>query len=184
LFKRIETDTGVAADDINAAGVNRKSAAATQLLGDRLEHGDALAWTFLIRTPRLVEAGVRNELRTRIGHKWNIRKETIPLQGASMSVAPDLLIGYGKSVGDVKYKRAQAKWLRPDLYEIAAFATAAEVSQAAIVGFREGDDPQPPTVGVGDVEVRYFAWIADHDVAPDAAAETLTADVGAWLDTI
>jgi hypothetical protein len=137
---------------------------------------------FLDPDTELVEAGVRNELRKRLGDKWKIRKETIPLQGAGMSVAPDLLIGYGNAVGDVKYKRAKAKWLRPDLYEVTTFAAAAEVPRAAIIGFRGAEDPQPPPVGIGHINVRYFAWVADDEVAPDAAADALAADIEAWLD--
>jgi 5-methylcytosine-specific restriction enzyme subunit McrC len=148
-----------------------------------LEHGNALAWTFLIRTPELVEAGVRNELRDRLGGKWNIRKETIPLHGAGMTVSPDLLIGFDNAIGDVKYKRAKPRWLRPDLYEVTTFAAAAEVSRAAIIGFRGAKDPQPPAVGIGDTEVRYFGWVADEDVTPDAAANALAADIEAWLET-
>ena len=147
-----------------------------------LKHGEAVVWTFLIRTPELVEAGVRNELRERLHGKWSVRKETIPLQGASMTVAPDLLFGYGDAIGDVKYKRARAKWLRPDLYEVTAFAAAARASRAAVIGFRGLHDPQPPSVKVGDTQVRHFSWAADEAVTPSAAAESLAAEIEAWLD--
>jgi hypothetical protein len=100
-----------------------------------------------------------------------------------MTVSPDLLIGFDNAIGDVKYKRAKPRWLRPDLYEVTTFAAAAEVSRAAIIGFRGAKDPQPPAVGIGDTEVRYFGWVADEDVTPDAAANALAADIEAWLET-
>jgi hypothetical protein len=78
----------------------------------------------------LVKAGVRNELLERLDGKWSVRKETIPLPGASMSVTPGLLFGCGDAIGDVKYKRARAKWLRSDLYEVTALAAAAGASRA------------------------------------------------------
>lgn len=131
-----------------------------------LDHGEEPAWTFLIRTPELVETGVRNELRERLDTRWNLRKQTIRLVGARMSVAPDLLFGYGDAVGDVKYKLASPRWLRADLYEVVAFATAAATSRAAIIGFRRGDNPQPPAVGVGATQVRYFGWLCDDAVNP------------------
>jgi hypothetical protein len=147
-----------------------------------LEHGKEIVWTFLIRTPELVEAGVRNELRERLGERWDIRKETIPLVGSKMSVAPDLLIGDGDAVGDVKYKRTTAKWRRADLYEVTAFAAAAGASRAAIVGFQGVADPElPTTVGIGDTEVRFFAWHAREDVTPVDAAASLAEELDDWL---
>jgi hypothetical protein len=148
-----------------------------------LQHGEKIVWTFLIRTPELVETGVRNELRERLDHKWQIRKETIPLVGAKMNVAPDLLFGYGDAIGDVKYKLASARWLRADLYEIVAFAAAAGTSRAAIIGFRSATTPQPPSVSVGGTQVRYFAWLADEDVTPLFAANSLAAEITAWLES-
>jgi hypothetical protein len=138
-------------------------------------------WTFLLRTPDLVEAGVRNELNDRLSAKWKIRKETIPLKGTSMTIAPDLVIGYGDAIGDVKYKLTRQTWLRADLYEVTAFATAAGAPRAAIVSFRAADDPQPPTVGIGGTEVRHFAWLADAGVTPVSAGESLAGEIAAWL---
>jgi hypothetical protein len=83
-----------------------------------------------------------------------------------MTIAPDLVIGYGDAIGDVKYKLTRQTWLRADLYEVTAFATAAGAPRAAIVSFRAADDPQPPTVGIGGTEVRHFAWLADAGVTP------------------
>jgi len=147
-----------------------------------LEHGAAPAWTFLIRTPDLVEAGVRKELQERLLGGWNVRKETFRLTGARMSVAPDLVFGDVRAVGDVKYKRVLPLWRRPDLYEVTTFATAARAPLAAVIGFRADDDPDPPrTVGVGDKQVRFIAWDARDEVPPERAAARLAEAVSDWL---
>jgi 5-methylcytosine-specific restriction enzyme subunit McrC len=147
-----------------------------------LAHGDEPAWTFLIRTPEVVEAGVRAELRERLPEAWNVRKVTFPLRGANMTVAPDLVFGDVIAVGDVKYKRVLPRWRRADLYEVTAFATAAGAPRAAVIGFRGASDPDPPrTVGVGDTDVRFFAWEAHDDVSPEEAAAALAVTIRDWL---
>jgi 5-methylcytosine-specific restriction enzyme subunit McrC len=149
-----------------------------------LEHGGEPTWTFLIRTPEPVEAGIRNELRDQLASKWEIRKEAIPLSGVNLNVAPDLLIGDAFAIADVKYKRTPARWRRADLYEVSAFAAAAKTSRAAVIGFRGATDPEPPpTVGVGRIEVRYLSWQARDDIAPADAATALAQDVVQWLST-
>lgn len=150
-----------------------------------LVFGDDIAWSFLIRTPDLVEEGIRKILRSSLGEPWNVRKRTIPLTGAGMSVAPDLIFGAGHAVGDVKYKRTTAKWRRPDLYEVTTFAVAADTPRAAIIGFRvEDDPPAPPVVTVGETEIRFFAWDAREGVAPEVAAAKLVSSVQAWLGAV
>lgn len=138
-----------------------------------LTQGEEEVWTFLIRTPELVEAGVRNELRLRLSSSVDVRKGTIPLGGGTMTVAPDLVFGSIDAIGDVKYKLATARWLRSDLCEVVAFATAARTARACVVGFRHTTDPHPPVVAFGDTEARYFSWICDHDLAPVVAADGL-----------
>ena len=137
-----------------------------------LAHGDERAWTFLIRTPELVEAGVRAELQARLPDAWDVRKVTFPLRGANMTIAPDLVLGDVIAVGDVKYKRVLSRWRRADLYEVTAFATAAGVARAAVIGFRGNDDPDPPPpVGVGETHVRFFAWDARDKFRPSRPAQ-------------
>jgi 5-methylcytosine-specific restriction enzyme subunit McrC len=148
-----------------------------------LRHGEELVWTFLIRTPDLVESGVRNEVNDRLCHKWPIFKEPIPLIGSDLTVAPDLIIGHGHAIADVKYKVASGRWGRSDLYEVVAFAAAAESTRAAVIGFRTTDAARPSDVQVGDVRVRYFAWNAQEDVSPMEAADAVANELSAWLNT-
>jgi 5-methylcytosine-specific restriction enzyme subunit McrC len=147
-----------------------------------LTHGEEDVWTFLIRTPELVEAGIRNELRRRFIAEANIRKELIPI-GDTMTVAPDLVFGSIDAIGDVKYKLARGRWLRSDLYEAVAFATAARSSHACVIGFRHHGDPYPPVVTFGDTEIRYFCWVCDESVRPELAGDALAEEIAAWLGT-
>jgi 5-methylcytosine-specific restriction enzyme subunit McrC len=145
-------------------------------------HGNELVWTFLIRTPELVESGLRNVLHERLGDQWSIEKRSIPLAGADMTVRPDLVIDDGKAIADVKYKLAGARWTRADLYEVVAFAEAAGSARAAIVGFRRPGDPQPPEVGVGETTVRYLGWDANEAVEPELVADDVASAFANWLN--
>jgi 5-methylcytosine-specific restriction enzyme subunit McrC len=147
-----------------------------------LDTGDAAAWSFLIRTPDLVEAGVREILKSALGESWDVRKQKIKLPGAGMTVAPDLIFGHVNAVADVKYKRSIAAWRRPDLYEVTTFAVASRTKQAAVIGFRsDGDPPPPPTAVVGETSVRVLTWDARETTAPDDAASELCEQVASWL---
>jgi hypothetical protein len=134
----------------------------------------------LIRTPDLVESGVREALRERLANQWTITKTAIPLGGATMTVTPDLLIGYATAIADVKYKRVAPTWNRADLYEVVAFAEAAGTKRAGIIGFGGSDAVTPPAVEVGAIEVRYFNWQTDE--SPSNAADSVAHAVSEWLD--
>src|SRR5206468_2200533 len=75
------------------------------LRGERrtLEHGTQDAWTFLIRTPDLVESGLRQVLSEKLARR-HVKAGTISLPGTTMTANPDLLFDAGLAVADVKYK--------------------------------------------------------------------------------
>lgn len=91
------------------------------------------------------------------------------------------MIESAHAIADVKYKRLGSRWIRSDLYEVTTFALAAAARRAAIIGFAAAEDPLPPAVGVGDIAVRSFGWIADPKTTPGEAAEVLANEVGLWL---
>ncbi len=98
-----------------------------------------------------------------------------------MTVAPDLVFGSIDAIGDVKYKLGTGRWLRSDLYEVVAFATAARSARACVVGFRHTTDPHPPVDAFGDTEAQYCSWICDQDLAPVVAADGLAEELAEWL---
>jgi 5-methylcytosine-specific restriction enzyme subunit McrC len=145
-------------------------------VGRSVAGGLASAWTFLIRTPELVETGLRQALIDGMPDV-RIRKVSAPLAGTSMRVNPDLVFGDGRAVGDVKYKRTDAEWNRPDLYEVVAFAAAFRVSDAVLLYFSEvGIEPRG--VGVGDIQVSSIAW--NCSLTPDVAEGALCRAVREW----
>lgn len=102
--------------------------------GRSLAEGGAAAWTFLIRTPEMVEAGVRSVLAERLG-PGTVRKEGRQLVGSTLTFNPDLVFGGpAVAVGDVKYKLAGGDWDRSDLYQVVAFATAFRVDEDCCSG--------------------------------------------------
>jgi 5-methylcytosine-specific restriction endonuclease McrBC regulatory subunit McrC len=152
------------------------------LRGDRrtLEHGGQSAWTFLIRTPEMVEEGIRNALAARLPHR-SIRAASISLSGTHRTANPDILLDEGLAVADVKYKLWDGDWNRPDLYQAIAFAAAVRTPHAAIVGFSGADAVPIPPVQWGDVELRALHWNTDTAITPEQAGDDLADRVEEWL---
>ena len=96
--------------------------------------GADLAWTFLIRTPEMVEAGIRVILAESLV-PIRVTKEARQAIGSSLTFNPDLVFDHGAAVGDVKYRLAGADWSRPDLYQAIAFAEAFGTDDAIVVNF-------------------------------------------------
>ena len=151
--------------------------------GRSLEHGVEPVWTFLIRTPTLVEEGILQVLTA--CSSVRVMKRGLQLQGSTLTVNPDLVFEEGPNVvavGDVKYKIASEEWRRGDLYQVVAFGTAYRVSQAALCDFLVGDGIALQPVAVGDLKVHHFAWRATEERSPVESAELLVKQVDEWGD--
>lgn len=136
---------------------------------------------FLMRTPELVEDGVRNLLRRTLPH-CNVRKQRLLLGGGGMSMNPDLLFGAPDAVGDVKYRLFGGDWERGSLYQGVTFATAFRVNHCGVFSFvRSAQAAAPRRLQVGSVAVEAFNWIADAEVSPAASQQALVARVAAWV---
>jgi hypothetical protein len=156
--------------------------------GRALVVGDRQVWTFLIRTPQAVEAGLRNALAETLPAELRPVKRSRTLPGSTMTLNPDLVFGHTDAVADVKYKLVQGDWRRADLYEIVAFATGYRTRNAALLEFRPaaGTAAAPvhlPDVHVGDVRVRHLAWAADPTLAAEDALERVARDHISWALT-
>ena len=177
------------ADDL-AAGLERRNAwyadalslARSVLIGQgrALSAGPQAAWTFLFRTPYLIEQGVRQVLVGALSD-WGLAKETRRMMPSSLSLTPDLVVNDGLAVVDIKYKLAGAGWNRADLYQAVAFAAGFRTQEAAVIGFAKVTSPPLPAVRVGEFGVTSFTWRALAAVAPSDAAAELIGDVTAWL---
>jgi hypothetical protein len=94
---------------------------------------------------------------------------------------PDLVIGDGQGIADVKYKTSDGDLNRADLYQSVAFATGFGCRQAAVVAFSDGPAPTYGELGVGRVTVRHLWWQADSGLDAREAAGRLVNDVAIWL---
>ena len=100
--------------------------------GRSLMGGGELMWTFLIRTPELIEDGVRSVLQEALGTSVVMKKRQ-PLAGSELTFNPDLRFFGNRAVGDVKYKLRAGDWNRADLYQVLSFAAGLRCFHAAIV---------------------------------------------------
>jgi 5-methylcytosine-specific restriction enzyme subunit McrC len=149
--------------------------------GRSLDPGSNRVWTFLIRTPDLVEDGLRRLLVAKFGPK-TIGQWPAPIVGSRRTLNPDLVIAEGRAVADVKYKVAADDLNRGDLFQAVAFATGFGCDHAAILGFRVGPAPPYGQLRVGRVDVRSLWWRADSELSPIDAANHFFDDIGAWLE--
>jgi hypothetical protein len=151
--------------------------------GIEMLSGEMLAWTFLIRTPDLVEEGIRNLLQEALHPTWHLEKKGRQLIGAPITLNPDLVFEHGRLVGDVKYKLLSA-WHQSDLYQAIAFATGYRASGALVISFlTDSQQTAPPDLIVGNLPVTPLTWMASSDVTPQQACSTLIQQVERWLGT-
>jgi 5-methylcytosine-specific restriction enzyme subunit McrC len=151
--------------------------------GRSLEPGSQRVWTFLIRTPDLVEDGLRRLLVTRFGSHM-IDQWPAVIVGSRRTLNPDLVIADARAVADVKYKVASEELNRGDLFQAVAFATGFACDHAAIIGFRVGPAPPYARLGVGRVDVHFISWRADPELSAIEAARYFLDDVNTWLGVL
>lgn len=144
--------------------------------------GSRVGATFLIRTPELIEDGLRTILQEALPEA-GIKKRRLMLGDSGLSMNPDLVFGAPLGVGDVKYRFFLGQdWNRTDLNQVVAFATALAAERAIVVGFvRDGAGRLPKQVPVGRVTARACGWNASPDVSPESSASTLVEDLRLWL---
>jgi 5-methylcytosine-specific restriction endonuclease McrBC regulatory subunit McrC len=149
--------------------------------GRSLRRGDRKSWTFLFRTPIPVEEGLRSIIRGGLS-PMAVRNTSVALGGTTMRVHPDLVFGNRIAVGDVKYKTDRSDWDRGDLYQVVAFATAAEVETAVLVDFRRPDVGTLEPVWFDRVKVSNVSWPTDPALSPREAATLFVVEIESALD--
>ena len=145
-------------------------------VGRTISHGEGIATSFLIRTPEMVEKGLKALLSRALPHR-RIEKRGLQLEGSTMTLNPDLLFDSGDAVGDVKYKILSGEWPRPDLYQLVAFATGFRSSEGILVHFASSDEYQLPSVRVGDVQLHAASWGANKEISPEEALGALAVSI-------
>ena len=151
--------------------------------GRSLEEGPEAAWSFLIRTPEMVEAGLRQVLAVGLSQRWQVAKGHLQLPGSTKTLNPDLVFGDGLAVGDVKYKLTGQDWNTGDLYQTVSFAAVYRTRRALLISFSP-DAEVLPELTVGDIRVTHMPWQASRGTSPEDAANLLVAQVSTWLDQV
>ena len=140
-----------------------------------------LGKSFLIRTPEIIEDGLRNILSNGI-KDFLIKKQRLKLGVTGISINPDLIFGSNLAVGDVKYTYFDKDWSRNAFNQIITFATGFRTTKAGVFGFTNKDIASlPRPVKIGDIEARVFAWSADPNSDPETVSNNLISEVKAWI---
>jgi hypothetical protein len=134
-----------------------------------------------VRTPELVETGVREILKRGLAGTFAVAKKARTLKGSSLTINPDLVFGDNEAIGDVKYKLMGSDWQRPDLYQVVSFAAGFRTTKACLITFCSEPDAALPTIHVGDITADCFSWLASPSISPPSAAAELVLQVGNWL---
>lgn len=173
-----------------SATVDRRSAFYTDAieLAHLVLHGTALDWrtderagrAFLIRTPEMVEAGLRAILEAEFGPQ-NVVKRPIVIAPSRMTLNPDILAPSVNGVGDIKYKLTAPEWARADLYQVVAFAHASRAKKAVVSTFSAPGISNLPELVIGGTPITHIAWDAHPDLNPEAARVRWVSAFDAWF---
>lgn len=137
---------------------------------------------FLLRTPELIEDGIRRIIATGLD-EFKVRKQRLFIGNSGVSMTPDLVFESGLAVGDVKYRYLRRDWDTANLYQVVAFSTGFGASHCAIFGFSAANGVGlPRELTVGGVAVKAFAWNAAIDMCPDESETKLVDEIRIWLD--
>jgi 5-methylcytosine-specific restriction enzyme subunit McrC len=151
-----------------------------QCMGVSIELGTHAGTAFLLRTPELVEDGLR-AIVTEALPALSVAKVRKVLGESGISMNPDLVFGDGRAVGDCKYRFFAPDWSRSELYQSIAFATAFRCNDALIIGFtRDTKERLPPRVQTGDVRSTPLAWLASPLAIPEDSARGLRDSLARW----
>lgn len=145
--------------------------------GRSLLHGQATSRTFLVRTPDLIEAGLRKILEVGLA-PIPVKKSGKALT-PSMTVNPDLSITHRPFTADIKYKKTGDRWNRNDLAQGVFFAEAFKSPIAAVLSFstRKSNLEDVP---VGGILVKSIEWDLSRESPAAAAADVIDA-FASWL---
>jgi hypothetical protein len=110
-----------------------------------------------------------------------ITKHGKRLEGTALTMNPDLVVGSGSAIADVKYKVSQGDWNRPDLYQLVTFATAFRSKAGALVNFVPAGAAELTSLRIGDISVHHVAWPADAALTADEAARRCSSSASRWL---
>jgi hypothetical protein len=166
--------------------------------GQSIASGNSSGQSFLLRTPSIIEDGIREILSHHLSAFVNVSKRPKTLIPETLSANPDLvldpssdaikpptvLLDDGFIVGDVKYKKSDGKWFRPDLSQLVFFASSYESRAGFLVNFAS---EVPPSINndaeIGKVPYRMISWDTNL-IDPNEAEIKFVDEVREWISKI
>lgn len=148
-------------------------------VGRGLEVGQSRARCFLLRTPELIEAGIRDVLARELSACTSVSPGSRQIAKTKMTLNPDLVFGE-LAVGDVKYKVSN-EWIRSDVYQGVSFAVGFAVKRCALFSFAEECTASTESIEIGNISVTHFRW-PTQTTPRDAEYQMLT-KVKTWLSS-
>lgn len=149
--------------------------------GISLSNGKTQGTSFLLRTPEIIEDGLRSIIAEGLP-SIQVKKRRQMLGDSGISMNPDIVFGNRLAIADVKYKYFGRDWNRNDFNQIIAFATAFEIQRCALFGFiSEPVFPKPGLVQVGQVEATRIAWPVGPGTSPEVVSQTMIEGLHDWL---
>jgi 5-methylcytosine-specific restriction enzyme subunit McrC len=147
--------------------------------GLALEQGARSAKSFLVRTPGLIEQGIRRIVEIGLS-PVSVAEGGKTLVPTTLRVKPDLVLARPPFTADVKYKKFGSTWNRGDLAQGVFFAESYRSPIAAVIGFSNGAIALP-VVPVGGITVSPVAWDIGHGQRPRESAEKMLTALRLWL---
>ena len=135
-------------------------------LGAEVQVGDTKASARLMKTADVIESGIRFFLNQNLPDKLACSPELGSVSTLKNKRYPDLLFGYPLiAIGDVKYKIWSKKKVDPnDINQSIAFAVAAKVNKALIIGFSDQTYNNYINHDIhDDIEIISTSWLIDLD---------------------
>jgi 5-methylcytosine-specific restriction endonuclease McrBC regulatory subunit McrC len=146
--------------------------------GATLSTGSQEVGTFLLRTPSLVESGLRRMLATGLADMAKVSMARKVLAPIGLSMNPDLLfqdrsserpsfvVNGGLVTGDIKYQVTNRDWKRSHLYQAIAFASAFEAASGMILAFTTDAYSPAQKVIVGRRPYWLITWSVSEESTP------------------
>jgi len=149
--------------------------------GISLSDGQTQGTSFLLRTPEIIEDGLRSIIAEGLPN-IQVSKRRQMLGDSGISMNPDIVFGNRLAIADVKYKYFGRDWNRNDFNQVVAFATAFDSQRCALFGFvSDPVCPRPGIVQVGRVEATRIAWPVGLGSSPEVASRAMLEGLSYWL---
>jgi 5-methylcytosine-specific restriction enzyme subunit McrC len=149
--------------------------------GISLSDGQTVGTSFLLRTPEIIEDGIRSIIADGFP-AMSVKKRRQMLGDSGLSMNPDIVFGDNLAIADVKYKFLGRDWNRNDFNQIVAFATAFQSKRCALFGFSKGlAEFSDGHVSVGSIEAARMAWSAGGERSPEQSSQALLQEITNWL---